>query len=373
MIKILKNLKIYSPRYLGRKHMLVANGIIEDIFEEDEKYTNIPSEDMEELYAFPGFIDGHVHVIGGGGEGGFTSRVEGIKLDKLLKCGVTGVIGLLGTDSVTRSLIDLHAKTMALREEGINAYMVVGSYSYPVKTITGAIEKDMVLIKNVIGVGELAISDSRDSAVDVKELKRVAHEVYISSMLAGKKGKIIVHVGKNSSKLKILFDVVKDEGINANLFIPTHLNRSYELLEDAAKWAKEGGYVDLTAPSNEKMIQIEEAVNFLVKKGVNFDHILVSSDAQGSLPFFDDRGNLISMGVSDCAVLLKVFKKCIKSGMGIEETLKLFTSNVADFFGFNAGKIERGRRADVIFVDQKDLTVKKVMVRGRIHVLDGDV
>ena len=372
MLKVLKDLEIYSPHYIGKKNLLISNGIIEDIFEE-EKYTNIPVEDMKGMYAFPGFIDGHVHVIGGGGEAGFTSRIEEIKTEKLLKCGVTGVVGLLGTDSVTRSLISLFAKTMALREDGINAYMVTGSYSYPVKTITGSIEKDMVLIEPVIGVGELAISDTRSSGVDAKELKRVAHEVYVSSLIGKKSGKIIVHVGKLPTKLSLLFEAVEDGEINKNVFLPTHVNRNYELLKDAAKWVKSGGYIDLTAADEEsRSISVKEAVKFLLKEDVNLEHVLISSDAQGSLPSFNGNGDLDSIRVSDCSVLLNSFRECVESGMGVEEALRMFTSNVSVFFGFNSGKIERGKRADILFVNPSDLTLNAVMVRGEIHALDGN-
>jgi beta-aspartyl-dipeptidase (metallo-type) len=372
MVKVLKNLEIYTPHQLEKKHLLIANGMIEDIFEEENKYKCIPTEEMKGMYAFPGFIDGHVHVIGGGGEAGFTSRVEEIKTKKLLKCGVTGVIGLLGTDSITRSLNSLFAKVMALRKDGIDAYMLSGSYSYPVKTITGTIEKDMVLIDPVIGVGELAISDARSSVVSVEELQRMAHEVYVSSMLAGKNGRIIVHVGKSPTKLDPLFEAVKDGEISMNLFLPTHVNRSYELLEEAAKWANKGGYVDLTAClPNGSMVCVKDAMKFLLDKGVNLDHILVSSDAQGSLPSFGDGGKLLSIKVSECTVLLDSFKECVKDGMSIENALKPFTSNVADFFAFNTGRIEEGRKANIIFLDQK-LALKKVMLKGEFRDLGGN-
>jgi len=81
----------------------------------------------------PGFIDGHQHFIGGGGEGGFHTRTPELQLSMNLKNGVTTAIGLLGTDSLTRSLEDLYAKTHAFNAEGMTAFMLTGAYWYPLR------------------------------------------------------------------------------------------------------------------------------------------------------------------------------------------------------------------------------------------------
>ncbi len=365
MIEILENVEIYSPAPLGKKNMLISNGRIEDIFE-GEKYTGIPKLRMNGLYCIPGFIDGHVHVTGGGGEGGFTSRVEEIKAKKLLKCGITTVVGLLGTDSVTRSPNALFAKTMALRLEGVDAYMVTGSYSYPLITITGSVEKDVVFVEPVIGVGELAISDKRGSEIGVKELKNVAREVYRASLLSGKNGKVILHVGSSSKGLTFLFEAIKDGEVKVGIFVPTHVNRSRKLLEEGVKWIKRGGHIDLTACLNgNESVDVADALMYFKNKNVDLSQVTVSSDAQGSLPVFDKNGNLLSIEVSDCSTLFSAFKKCVEKGMNIEEALAPFTSNVAQLFGFNSGKVEIGKKANLLFLDPEKLTLKKVMVEGK--------
>ena len=43
----------------------------------------------------PGFIDAHVHIIGGGGEGGFKTRTPELTLTSLTTAGITTVIGFL--------------------------------------------------------------------------------------------------------------------------------------------------------------------------------------------------------------------------------------------------------------------------------------
>ncbi len=49
----------------------------------------------------PGFIDGHQHFTGGGGEGGFHTRTPEMQLSMNIANGVTTAVGLLGTDALT--------------------------------------------------------------------------------------------------------------------------------------------------------------------------------------------------------------------------------------------------------------------------------
>lgn len=51
----------------------------------------------------PGFVDMHVHVTGGGGEAGPASRCPESQLSDFLRVGTTTVVGVCGTDSVSRS------------------------------------------------------------------------------------------------------------------------------------------------------------------------------------------------------------------------------------------------------------------------------
>ncbi|MDQ3038909.1 MAG: beta-aspartyl-peptidase, partial [Pseudomonadota bacterium] len=119
----------------------------------------------------PGFVDSLVHVSGGGGEGGFATRTPAlIDPQEALRSGITTVIGALGTDDVTRSLADLLAACRALTEKGLSAYSLTGSYQIPVTTLTGSIRSDLVLIQDMIGVGEIAIADHRGSHPTVDEL-----------------------------------------------------------------------------------------------------------------------------------------------------------------------------------------------------------
>ena len=181
MITLLKNIECYCPRFIGKKDILIAGSKIYKIL--DSGSLALSSEiadivDCEGLMAFPGIIDGHVHISGGGGEGGFASRIGKIKAEDLLLFGVTTVVGLLGFDCQTKGLKDLLAAAYELESAGMTAFIYSGSYSVPIVTFTGDIASDMVLVEKVIGAGEIAISDFRSSHPDMRDMLDLATSLY---------------------------------------------------------------------------------------------------------------------------------------------------------------------------------------------------
>ena len=170
MIKVIKHADVYAPQHLGLRDILICGETICAVEERIElTATGAPVEviDLHGAAVGPGYLDGHVHVTGGGGEQGPASRVPECRVSELVSCGVTTVLGLLGTDCITRSLENLQAKTRALSQEGISAYMLTGSYRIPSPTLTGSVMRDMVLVKEVIGT-KVALSDHRCSKSEAK-------------------------------------------------------------------------------------------------------------------------------------------------------------------------------------------------------------
>ena len=86
MIKIIRNVSIYSPENLGTKDILISGGKIVAL-EENINLGNTKYEEIDgtNLIATPGFIDQHVHIIGGGGESGFMSRTPEVTLTNITK------------------------------------------------------------------------------------------------------------------------------------------------------------------------------------------------------------------------------------------------------------------------------------------------
>ena len=116
MLTIIKNAEVYSPHYLGKKDLVIGGGKILYISNSFTSSSPLDVEilDIEGDYLVPGFIDSHVHIIGGGGEGGYSTRTPEIMLSSVIKAGITTLVGVLGTDNATRTMTNLIAKAKAL-------------------------------------------------------------------------------------------------------------------------------------------------------------------------------------------------------------------------------------------------------------------
>src|SRR5579875_3764591 len=249
VLTILRNARIFAPKELGVQDILLGDRHILAIGRDISLHGSVDVDviDLDGQYVFPGLIDQHVHMAGGGGEGGFHYRTPEISLSHLTVAGVTTAVGVLGTDGVTRSTKELLAKANGLDFEGITTYIYCGAYQVPTRTITGMPRSDLVLIDKVIGVGEIAISDTRSSHPSEQELAELASEARVGGLLAGKAGVVHLHVGDDDTKLGILFELIRKTELPKSTFTPTHLNRNPDLLEDAIKYGKEGGFVDVTS------------------------------------------------------------------------------------------------------------------------------
>ena len=379
---LIKNVDVYTPKYIGQKDVLIAGGQIEYIENEIEIPTSTTVEDTcfpceiidaTGLKLVPGLIDQHVHLAGGGGEGGFKTRAPEVKLSELIKGGITTVVGLLGTDGVTRSLENLYAKTMALNEEGITAYMLTGAYDYPSPTLTGEVDRDIVLIEKVLGV-KLAISDHRAPNVTLDQLIQLASKTRVAGMLSGKPGMVTLHMGDAKSGLQPVFDALENSAIPTTIFRPTHVNRNPHLLEEAYAYAKMGGYIDLTCGITGQN-RPADCIMEVKKRGIPTDHITISSDGQGSWSRYNQQGRLVEIGVSSVESIYKEFKSMVQEhDMKIEEALPFVTSNVAQALGLQEKKgcIKEGADADVILLNA-ELEVDTVIAKGKILMQDGDV
>jgi len=135
--------EVYAPDHVGARDILLVGERVVLIKENVEVPRSLGASviDASGCMVVPGFIDPHVHVLGGGGEGGPATRVPEISLTDLTLAGVTTVVGVLGTDNVSRSAEALLAKTKGLRLEGVSAYMYTGSFHLPPATITGSVKR----------------------------------------------------------------------------------------------------------------------------------------------------------------------------------------------------------------------------------------
>jgi len=117
---VIRGGEVYSPAFLGKKDLILTGGEIVAVVDplSDLQLANLLAVGIQTnvynvsgLKIVPGFVDSHVHLTGGGGELGPESRTPESRLSELTTVGLTTVIGVLGTDSVSRSLENLLAKT----------------------------------------------------------------------------------------------------------------------------------------------------------------------------------------------------------------------------------------------------------------------
>lgn len=373
---IIKGADIYAPEHIGIRDVMICGGKIEMVREEiPVLYEGCEVIDGTGMVLTPGFIDQHVHITGGGGEGSFHTRAPETKLSDFIRGGVTTVMGLLGTDGITRSVENLLAKAKALKEEGLTVYALTGSYGYPSPTITGDVKKDIVFMEEILGL-KLAISDHRAPNVPLDELIRIASDVRTAGMISGKPGIVVLHMGDDEAGLQPVFQALEKTSIPIKTFRPTHVSRNQKLLYEAFEFAKMGGYIDLTC-DNEEDKEVADALKRAKEENVPFDRITLSSDGQGSFSSYDEQGNLVKIDVSSVAAMYQQLLDLIeKEGYSLEEILPFMTSNPAsalELFPVK-GCIREGGDADILLIDPNSgYALDTVIAMGRMMMRNGEV
>ena len=381
MISLVKGCRVYAPDYLGFKDVLLAGGKIEGIYENisiGDSSIDINIIDGKGKLMFPGFIDSHVHIIGGGGEGGYHTRTPEIQLSSLIENGITSVVGCIGTDGVCRHMNSLIAKVKSLKEEGMSAYAYTGSYEVPVKTATESIKSDLMLIDEIIGVGEIALSDHRSSQPSFDGFVNLVAQSRIGGLLSNKAGIVNVHLGDGMRRLKYLFDLIEQTEIPAEQLLPTHINRNNDLFEMGLEYVKKGGYIDLTTSCDldhmeNGELRAGEGLGVFLEKGMEIKHITFSSDGNGSMPRFDSNGNLAGLGICSVSSLYREVKFAVNEfNVPIDKAISVITSNVARLLKLNnKGRIKEGNDADIVIVDEESMNIDTVFAMGKIVVERG--
>lgn len=357
-----------------KTNIFITNGKITKIGKANEKelkkiFNNIEIIDCGNKYAIPGYIDNHVHVTGGGGEKGFSSKVPEIKISDIISSGVTTVVGVLGTDTITRSVENLVSKTKALNEEGITAYCLTGGYEFPSPTLTGSVQKDIAFINEVIGV-KIAISDHRCYNPLKEDLIKLMSEVRVASLISGKKCSVNYHIGWGKGSMNQLLDILHETNIPADLIRPTHITCTDTVFEQAIEMANKGSYVDITAGEN-----VEKSITYIIKafeKGIS-DMLTVSSDGNGSVPIWQD-GKCIGMNAHSQIGLHRIVKELVKThNYKLQDAIKILTVNPSNALALTQkGEIKEGKDADILLLDN-NFEVDSVIAMGKIFMLNKSI
>ena len=361
---LVKNVKLFDPQPMGKVDILVTNDRVAAVG--NDLHPQIPGLtviDGTGKTAVPGFIDQHVHVTGGGGEGGFNSRTPELMLSTVIKAGVTTLVGLLGTDSYTKSVENVLAKTKEFNADGITAYCLTGAYVYPPVTVTGSVSKDIVYIKEILGC-KLAISDHRCSRPTKEELIRLASDIRMAALVSGKPGILHIHLGGCGRQLEDIIEIVEEAYLPIKHFRPTHLDCNPKA---ALRFMELGGWADFTAEPS----KTDELYDVIQKAGI--EHLTVSSDSNGSIPVWNEaRDQVVAVKVGGMDPLYEIIRNLVVDfNVPMETAIQLITSNVARALELYPAKgtVRPGSHADMVLLDE-NLHIDTVMAMGKLMMKD---
>lgn len=369
MFTLIKNADIYTPAPIGTGDILLCNDRVITVGGKIEfDYPGTRVIDAGGRKVIPGLIDQHVHVTGGGGESGFASRVPELMFSSVVEAGVTTIVGTLGTDSRTRSVENLFAKTKALNEEGVTAYCLTGAYEYPSPNLTGTVGNDIIFVNECIGC-KLAISDHRSSNVSKQELVHLASEVRVAGLLSHKPGILTLHTGTDPVQLDMIMDIIRTTPIPAKHFRPSHVGR---MIDAAAAFAKEGGYIDFTSDVDSSGVaaKLKEAID-----KAPFDRITLSSDSNGSMPKWGPNQELIGITAAKMTSLYNCILALHKEqGVPFEKAICLITENVAKGLEIypKKGCLSNESDADLLILDD-DLSISWVIAKGKVLMEEKEI
>lgn len=370
---LLKHAHVYAPEDQGICDLLIGNGKILAISKELDEATvknvfpDVEVTDADENIVIPGIIDPHVHIIGGGGEDSFRSRMPELKAEDAFCAGVTTMVGVLGTDSRTRTVGNLVAKSRGLTEEGLSVYCLTGSYEYPSVSLMGDAADDVVYLPEVLGV-KLAISDHRCSNPTERDLITLASRIRIASLIGGKPGLVHMHTGVGKKGLEIVVNAVKDSDIPIGHFMPTHIRPETPFVEE---YLKLGGSIDLTSGNDPKKTA-GYLKHFLTV--ADPEQITVSSDANGTQPIWNEKKEIVGFTAARLSLLdfLRILVK--DEGMNISAALPFVTTHASKRLKLfpQKGTIAVGSDADLLVMD-KELSLLDVMTGGEYRMKGGEM
>ena len=359
MFILIENGQLFDPEPRGRCSVLIANGVIEKVGTIDRQALDRLGVQTERIDASgcvvtPGLVDPHAHLLGGSGEGSLALQTPMMFVHEIARAGVTTVVGTLGVDTTMKTPAGLLARVKALNELGLTACMWTGGYNVPPTTVMSSVREDMMFVSEVIGAGEIAISDERGLNQSPQELAKLIRDTHVGGLLSGKSGRTHFHVGEESTRLAPLREVVADYQVQCDWLYPTHVHRSKELLVEAIQLANEGAFVDMDVVEE----NIADWLPVYIDNGGPLDKLTISSDMDSSTPdiFFTQFCELV-----------------IKHRHSLDMVLPLFTSNTARALKLpKKGAIREGMDADIVVLSEGSLDVREVIARGQMMVRDGE-
>jgi beta-aspartyl-dipeptidase (metallo-type) len=360
VITLIENGEVYTPAPMGKQQVLLTDGKIGKVGSVDRRAVESLGVEYEIVDAsgclvVPGFIDPHAHLLGGSGEDGFATQTPEFFIGELVPFGITSVVGALGVDTTMKTMAGLLAKAKALNEQGLNAYIWTGGYNIPPNSVMNSVRDDIMFLEEVIGTGEVAISDRRGMNTTAVELARVVSDTYIGGMLARKSGVTHFHVGEMDRRLEPLRLLLDDHDIDPKCIYPTHVQRNEKLMAEAVELTKRGCNVDVDTIAED----LAKWLRFYLDQGGDPACLTASSDASISSP----------------RVLSEQIRSCVtQHNFPLELVLPLVTRNTARILKLEKkGTLEKGKWGDILLLEKDTLEIVHVLSKGIFMVRDGSM
>jgi beta-aspartyl-dipeptidase (metallo-type) len=358
MLTLIEGGEVYAPEPLGRQSVLLMNDRIARIGDINRTALKQLKLDLDVINArgcivVPGLIDPHEHLLGGSGEKGFATQTPEIFFSEIITAGITTVVGCLGVDTKMKTMAGLLARAKSMCEEGMTAHIWTGGYDVPPVTIMQSPRDDIMFIQEVIGTGEIAISDERSTDHNPLELTKLIHDTYVGGMMGRKAGVTHFHVGDRPGRLAPLRTQLDEYDVQPSWIYPTHVERDEQLFDEAIELTKRGVTID---------------VDIMEKDLAKWLRIYTDADGDPTRLTASSDAAIISPHT-----LFEQIRGCIvKHKFPIERVLPLVTSNTATILKLDRkGILEAGRDADVLILRAKSLEIVEVIARGRRMVSDG--
>lgn len=375
MAILIRNAYVFAPKELGVTDVLMVGEKILAVA--PNLSASLPGLSIIDATGFilaPGFVDAHVHVLGGGGVNGPDTRAPAISAGELIRAGITTVVGVLGADVMTRKLPDLLAKVRELKALGVSAWMYTSNFRYPPVTLTQSVADDVALVSEVLGA-KLAMGDVNGSFPSSQAILEMLSQIRQAAVTVNKQGLLHVHLGSIPNPFDI-FEEIAASGFPIGTHLrPTHCARTEFLLKSACTYAMGASdrYIDITTDGPCYLGHPAAAVSAAVSCGVPVEQITLSSDGHGVVPRFDADGNIAGQAVGEVARNHETMVELVRDfSFPLSDALSLITSNAADSLGLaNQGRLATGACANAVLLNQ-NLQIVAVVSRGQV-AMHGDV
>lgn len=376
-LTVLRDAHVFAPQDLGVNDILIAAERVVALGPHLD-VGGLPRTELavDGRIVVPGLVDGHLHIVGGGGNEGYASRIPELWVGELALAGITTVAAPPGLDMVGKNLEGILAKTYALQSEGVTAYMYVGGFQRPFRTLTGSLLHDVFTVEKIVGV-KVALGETKASRFADHELVELAAQLEWLAGATGKACLLHAHLGQSEDPAAQFLDAMRESGAPPHRFQATHCNYTPDTLEAARLVGSAGGFVDfnpILTPEfgHPRAIPAAQAILHTLEAGIDSSLVTMTTDGNASVPLLRADGSRDRYEKSLTWMWDTVVELVSKGGLALPQALPFVTSNPARALRLQSrkGRIGVGADADLLVLGE-DLTVDHVFARGNHLVADG--